>query len=215
MYNPPSLDASQARIWLFHAWNQSQEAQTNPLRPKITSLRSKIGSLRSKTSLLTLKINPLYPKISPLRTYVSPPRPVFSPLWPKVCPMRPQICPLKPKIWPLRMDGHEKYHSRVLQDIGSLRPLPCSWSTSSGDHSEQGIRLRWPCDGLLLFRRFWEFKVVEEPLEGDCTWRAKYSLHHINRADKMRSGPYSNNVKQETDQKFPERGAAIDIFVAT
>ena len=46
-------------------------------------------------------------------------------------------------------------------------------------------------------------------------WRAKYSLHHINRAVKMRSGPYSNNVKQETDQKLPERGAAINIFVAT
>ena len=58
-------------------------------------------------------------------------------------------------------------------------------------------------------------EVGEEPLEGDCTWRAKYSPHHINRVVKMRSGSYSNNVKQETDQKLPERGAAIDVFVAT
>ena len=34
-------------------------------------------------------------------------------------------------------------------------------------------------------------------------WRAKYSLYHILGAVKMRNGPYCNNVKQETDQKFP------------
>ena len=31
----------------------------------------------------------------------------------------------------------------------------------------------------------------------------------------MRSGLYCNNVNKEPDQKLPERGAAIDIFVAT
>ena len=46
-------------------------------------------------------------------------------------------------------------------------------------------------------------------------WRAKYFLYHILGAVKMRNGPYSNNVKQETDQKFPKRGAAMAIFAAT
>ena len=58
--------------------------------------------------------------------------------------MRPQICPLKHKIWPLRMDGCKEIHPCVLQDIGSLGPLPCSYATSSADHSQQGIGYRWP-----------------------------------------------------------------------
>ena len=140
------------------------QAQISPKRPKSTlsDLKSplsgpKLALSDPKPAFSHWKINPLYPKISPLRTYVSPPRPVFSPLWPKVCPMRPQICPLKPKIWPLRMDGREEYHSHVLQDIGSLRPLPCCWSTSSGDHSEQGIGYRWLCEilgWLVIFLAF-------------------------------------------------------------
>ena len=36
-------------------------------------------------------------------------------------------------------------HLCVLQDIGPLGPLPCSPSTSSADHSKQGIGYRWPC----------------------------------------------------------------------
>ena len=36
--------------------------------------------------------------------------------------------------------------TRVLQHIGSLGPLPCSHSTSWLDHSQQGIRYRWPCE---------------------------------------------------------------------
>ena len=36
-------------------------------------------------------------------------------------------------------------HPCVLQDIGPLGPLPCSHSTSSANHSKQGIGYRWPC----------------------------------------------------------------------
>ena len=39
-------------------------------------------------------------------------------------------------------DGCKEIHPRVLQDIGPLRPLPCSHSTSSVDHSKQGIGYR-------------------------------------------------------------------------
>ena len=42
-------------------------------------------------------------------------------------------------------DGRLEIHPCVLQDIGPLRPLPCSHSTASLDHFQQGIRYRWPC----------------------------------------------------------------------
>ena len=41
-----------------------------------------------------------------------------------------------------RTDGRKEIHPCVLQDIGPLGPLPCSHSTSSADHSEQGIGYR-------------------------------------------------------------------------
>ena len=41
--------------------------------------------------------------------------------------------------------GRMEIHPCVLQDIGPLGPLPCSHSTSSANHSKQGIGYRWPC----------------------------------------------------------------------
>ena len=41
--------------------------------------------------------------------------------------------------------GREEIHPCVLQDIGPLGPLPCSQSSTSLDHSKQGIGYRWPC----------------------------------------------------------------------
>ena len=38
--------------------------------------------------------------------------------------------------------GREEIHPCVLLDIGPLGPLPCSQSTSSADHSKQGIGYR-------------------------------------------------------------------------
>ena len=54
------------------------------------------------------------------------------------------------EIWELRRlgggrtDGCKEIHPCVLQDIGPLGPQPCSHSTSSVDHSKQGIGYRWP-----------------------------------------------------------------------
>ena len=49
--------------------------------------------------------------------------------------------------------GRKEIHPCVLQDIGPLGLLPCSHSTSSADHSKQGIGYRWPCAilGWLVF----------------------------------------------------------------
>ena len=43
------------------------------------------------------------------------------------------------------LSGRMEIHPCVLQDIGPLGPLPCSYSTSSVNHSKQGIGYRWPC----------------------------------------------------------------------
>ena len=43
------------------------------------------------------------------------------------------------------LSGCMEIHPCVLQDISSLGPLPCSHSTSSANHSKQGIGYRWPC----------------------------------------------------------------------
>ena len=43
------------------------------------------------------------------------------------------------------LTGRMEIHPCVLQDIGPLGPLPCSHSTSSANHSKQGIGYRWPC----------------------------------------------------------------------
>ena len=39
----------------------------------------------------------------------------------------------------VQMDGRKEIHPCVLQDIVPLGPLPSSHSTSSADHSKQGI----------------------------------------------------------------------------
>ena len=49
------------------------------------------------------------------------------------------------KIAPKTFSGRLEIYPCVPQDIGPLGPLPCSHSTSSADHSKQGIRYRWPC----------------------------------------------------------------------
>ena len=41
-----------------------------------------------------------------------------------------------------RTYGRLEIHPCVLQDIGPLGPLPCSHSTSSANHSKQGIGYR-------------------------------------------------------------------------
>ena len=43
------------------------------------------------------------------------------------------------------LSGQMVFHPCVLQDIGPLGPLPCSHSTSSANHSKQGIGYRWQC----------------------------------------------------------------------
>ena len=44
------------------------------------------------------------------------------------------------------LSGCMEIHPCVLQDIGPLvGPRPCSHSTTSLDHPEQGIGYRWPC----------------------------------------------------------------------
>ena len=43
------------------------------------------------------------------------------------------------------LSGRKEIHPCVLQDIGPLGLLPCSHSTSSANHSKQGIGYRWPC----------------------------------------------------------------------
>ena len=53
------------------------------------------------------------------------------------------------------LSGRMEIHPCVLQDIGPLGPLPCSHSTSSVNHSKQGIGYRWPCAILGWLVRFW------------------------------------------------------------
>ena len=50
-----------------------------------------------------------------------------------------------PKDFKYALSGRMEIHPCVLQDIGPLGPLPCSHSTSSANHSKQGIGYRWPC----------------------------------------------------------------------
>ena len=64
--------------------------------------------------------------------------------------------------------GHKEIHSCVLQDIGPLGPLPCSHSTSSADHSKQGIRYRWPCAIL-----WW---LVKYALECIVSWLRRFKI---------------------------------------
>ena len=53
--------------------------------------------------------------------------------------------PLNIKGLKYALSGHMEIHPCVLQDIGPFGPLPCSHSTSSANHSKQGIGYRWPC----------------------------------------------------------------------
>ena len=57
------------------------------------------------------------------------------------------------------LSGRMEIHPCVLQDIGPLGPLPCSHSTSSANHSKQGIGYRWPCAilGWLVHLRAFTF----------------------------------------------------------
>ena len=73
-------------------------------------------------------------------------------------PLMPQAYPrisyliFRPKIFPLNLksllgliyspSGRLEITPCVLQDIGPLGPLPCSQSTTSLDHSKQGIGYR-------------------------------------------------------------------------
>ena len=66
------------------------------------------------------------------------------------------------------MDGHLKIPPCVLQDIGPLGPLPCSHSTSSLDHYQQGIGYRWPC-AILGWLVVYE-SVLDGALGADGGW---------------------------------------------
>ncbi|MEE3022025.1 MAG: hypothetical protein VX367_05200, partial [SAR324 cluster bacterium] len=41
------------------------------------------------------------------------------------------------------LSGHMEIYPRVLQNSGPLGPLPCSHSTSSANHSKQGMCNPW------------------------------------------------------------------------
>ena len=50
------------------------------------------------------------------------------------------------------ISGRLEIHPCVLQDIGPLGLLPYSHSTSSADHSKQGIGYRWSLDDYFTSR---------------------------------------------------------------
>ena len=128
-----------------------------PSKPQFCSLRPDFGPLSHQ--IIELK--------SALRTSYMPSRPQISPpdlksaLQASNQTFRPQICPLGLKPAPQTSNllfwakschpnfksasGRLEIHPCVLQDIGPLGPLPCSHSTTSLDHSKQGIGYRLPC----------------------------------------------------------------------
>merc|ERR1712074_458036 len=108
---------------------------------------------------LSHQISPFGPQISPqeLKSGLQSPD-LISALQASNQLFRPQICPLGLKPAPQTSNllfwtkffhpnfksasGRLKIHPCVLQDIGSLGPLPCSHSSTSLDHSKQGIGYR-------------------------------------------------------------------------
>ena len=124
-----------------------------------------VGHWSLKSAILSL-ILPQSLQVSPPGSYFSPPgltsalHALNLPSTPQTCP--PYACPpglksalqasypylltwssnLMPEICPHRTSGNSPC---VLQDFVPLEPLPCSQSTSSLDHSKQGIGYRRPC----------------------------------------------------------------------
>ena len=100
-----------------------------------------------------LQISPPMPQNCPpdlksaLQTFNQPSKHETSPpnlnytLQPSNMPLVALISHLEPP-QDRRKDGRLEIHPCVLQDIGPLGPLPCSHSTSSLDHSQQGIGYR-------------------------------------------------------------------------
>ena len=117
--------------------------------------RPKIASLRLETS-------PLRPEISPHLVVISLHWTEFSLVcWNQTSETWSNLF-RPPHLFPGRMETHPC----VLQDIGPLRPLPCSHLTSSPKYSKQGNGYRWPCailGWLVTFSAFLSFLSIPLP----------------------------------------------------